>query len=67
MSVHKCVRVVGELRGRKKFDYIAFTYPNKPHHVNIVHPSTQAAPEPTQPILHHLSVYWGGKKDSLPY
>lgn len=65
-SVHKCVRAVGELRGRKEFDYTASTYPNEPHHVNIVHPSTQAALEPTQPILHHLSVYCGEKKTPCP-
>lgn len=57
---------MGELRGRKEFDYIAFTYPNKPRLVNIVHPSAQAAPEHTQPILHHLSVYWGGDATICP-
>jgi len=29
----------GELRSRKEFDYTVSTYPNEPHHVNIVQPS----------------------------
>lgn len=36
----------GELRSRKEFDYTVSTYPNEPHHVNIVQPSRRSKEHP---------------------
>lgn len=57
----------GELRSRKEFDYTVSTYPNEPHHVNIVQPSSHAAPKTIQAAVYHLGAYWEKKKNNLPY
>lgn len=58
----------GELRSRKEFDYTVSTYPNEPHHVNIVQPSRHTAPKNIQAAVYHLSAYWEKKqKNNLPY